>query len=225
MKCCNKCKVNVNSSSNHCPLCFSDLKVVGESRYLEMYPNLDNLSKQKSKNSFLIRCFLFLSVAAIIICVVINIFRWQGLLWSLIVTLGIFIIWEVIGFLTLSKKNFGFRILFNMIIWQVVLITIDIVTGWHQWSINLVTPIIIIASTLTITIILFKERHKWREYMIYQFFITINGLIPLILYACGVAQIYWLVTASLLYSLITMTGMWTFADKQLLNELKKRFHI
>jgi uncharacterized membrane protein YdjX (TVP38/TMEM64 family) len=149
---------------------------------------------------------------------------WSGVLWSLIVFLGISLLWEIVAFSIRGKNNPGLKVVCNMIVLSVTLTSLDAVTGWHQWSINLVLPFIIIASTLTITIILYKKRTKWREFMIYQLIITINGLIPGILYLCGFTKIFWPVGTSLLYALLTIIGIWIFADKQLENELKKRFH-
>jgi hypothetical protein len=224
MKYCNNCKISVNSTKRYCPLCYSDLSDFDEQDCEECYPDLENDTRLQSKYSFTYRLMLFLSFVSALLCLFINFMSWSGGLWSLIVILGIFLSWEIVGFLILGKKNPGFKVVCNMIVLPVALTILDAVTGWHQWSINLVIPFTIIASTLTITIILYKKRTKWREYMIYQLIITANGLIPGILYLFGFIKVFWPVGASLLFSVLTIIGIWIFADKQLGNELKKRFH-
>jgi hypothetical protein len=224
MKYCNNCKISVNTIKKYCPLCYSELSGFDEQSCDECYPNLENDTHLQSKYSFTFRLMLFLSFAAVSICILINFMCWTGVLWSLIVILGIFLSWEIIGFLILGKKNPGFKVVCNMIVLPVVLTIIDLITGWHQWSINLVIPFTIIASTITITIILYIKKTKWREYMIYQLIITANGLIPGLLYIFGFVNIFWPVGVSLLYAFLTIIGIWIFADKQLGNELKKRFH-
>lgn len=224
MKYCNSCKISVSTIKKYCPLCYSELSGSDEQNCEEFYPNLENDTHMQSKYSFIFRLLLFLSLSTASICILINFICWAGVPWSLIVILSIFLSWEIIGFLILGKKNPGFKVVCNMIVIPVVLTILDLITGWHQWSINLVIPFTIIASTITITIILYKRRAKWREYMIYQLIITANGLIPGILYLFGFVNIFWPAGVSLLYAFLTIIGIWIFADKQLGNELKKRFH-
>lgn len=224
MKYCSNCKVSVNSSKVYCPLCCSNLSVIDEQDCEDYYPDLESETRLKSKADFTYRLLLFLSIVSVSLCLFINFMMWSGVLWSLIIFLGISLLWEIVAFSILGRNNPGLKVVCNMIVLSVTLTSLDAVTGWHQWSINLVLPFIIIASTLTITIILYKKRTKWREFMIYQLIITINGLIPGILYLCGFVKIFWPVGTSLLYALLTIIGIWIFADKQLENELKKRFH-
>jgi hypothetical protein len=75
------------------------------------------------------------------------------------------------------------------------------------------------------TIVLYINRTKWREYMLFQFIITINGFIPVVLYWCRLTKFIWPGAFGALYSLITLTGMLIFANKQFKNELNKRFHV
>jgi hypothetical protein len=225
MKYCDKCKVSVNSTKSYCPLCYSDLSDSDEQDCEECYPDLENDIRMQSKYSFRYKVMLFLSFVTASTCVFINLMWLRGMLWSLIVVLGIFLSWEIVVFLILGKNNPGFKVVCNMIIIPVAFTILDAITGWHQWSINLVIPFSIIAATLAITIILYKKRTKWREYMIYQLIITINGLLPGILYLFGFTTVLWPVGVSLLYAGLTIIGIWIFADKQLGNELKKRFHL
>ena len=106
-----------------------------------------------------------------------------------------------------------------------VLITIDAVTGWRAWSVSYFAPFVTAASSLVMSVIFYIKRTKWREYMLFQLIIAANGFIPVILFLCGLTRIIWPAAAGALYSLITFTGMLIFADKQLKNELTKRFHL
>jgi hypothetical protein len=225
LKYCNRCKLSVNSTKKHCPLCYLDLTVTKDNECVDSYPDLDSDIILKSRYNFIFRLMLFISVVVATTCLFINLLTWSGLLWSLIIVLGIILSWEIVAFLILGKKNSGFKVVCNMIVLPLLLVSADLITGWHQWSVNIVMPLIISASTLTITIILYKKRTKWREYMIYQLIITINGFIPIILYLCGFIKKFWPVGTSLLYAVITIVGIWIFADKQLKNELQKRFHL
>jgi hypothetical protein len=177
------------------------------------------------KYNFLLRLFLFLSVAAGLICLLLNLLFWTGIIWSLIVDTAILLLWETIGLMILSRKNIGWKLFAQMLAVMVVFLTIDAVTGWSAWSITYIAPFVITASTLVMTLILFIRRAKWREYMLFQFIIALNGFIPVILYWFGLIGIIWPGAAAALYALLTLLGMLIFADKQFKNELKKRFHI
>jgi len=224
MKFCEKCKVYVRGKSNLCPLCFSNITVVdkGGDDEFSGYPDIE---ENLGEYSILTRFFIFLSIAGCLLSLIINLLFWKGIFWSLIVITGTLLLWETIKLAILSKKNMGLKIISQTMVVLLLLITIDAVTGWNQWSIGIIAPFVIIASTCAMTIVICIKRAKWREYMLFQFIITINGIIPVILYWCGFAKIIWPALVAALYSLLTLIGMLIFADKQLKSELRKRFHI
>jgi hypothetical protein len=222
MKYCKKCNVYVSGKGQQCPLCFSNLTSADKDDKPACYPDI---KENSGKSNFLFRLFLFLSIATSLVSLFINLFFWSGILWSLIVIAAISLLWETIWVLILSKKNAGLKIIGQMLVVLILMITIDAVTGWKEWSIGIVAPFVIITSTFAMAIILYIKRAKWREYMLFQFIITINGFIPVILYWCGFAKIILPGAVAALYSLLTLIGMLIFAEKQFKNELKKRFHV
>jgi hypothetical protein len=222
MKHCKKCDIYVEENNGKCPLCFSNLTDSDGENDLEGYPTLKEYSR---KYNMIFRLFLFLSITGSLICLLLNLMFWSGLLWSLIVITGLLLLWETIGLMILSKKNVGLKVIGQALVVLILMVTIDAVTGWKQWSIGIVAPIVILASTFAMTIVLYINRTKWREYMLFQFIITINGFIPVVLYWCRLTKFIWPGAFGALYSLITLTGMLIFANKQFKNELNKRFHV
>jgi hypothetical protein len=222
MKYCKKCNVYVRGDGRQCPLCFSNLAETDGDDGFAGYPDIQENSR---KYNILFRLFLFLSIAGSLVCLLFNLFFWSGTLWTLIVVTGILLLWETIGLMIMSKRNAGLKVIGQTIVVLILLITIDAVTGWNQWSIGLIAPFVIISSTCAMTIVLYINRSRWREYMLFQFVITINGFIPVILYGCGLIKIIWPGAVGALYSLLTLLGMMIFADKQFKNELRKRFHV
>lgn len=222
MKYCNTCNLHVLGSGQHCPLCFSKLSGMDEEDICEGYPKIKEIPR---KYNLILRLFLFLSVAAGLVCLLINLLCWPGMLWSLIVATAILLLWETVGFMILSKKNIGRKLLAQMLAVLIVLITVDAVTGWRAWSIGYLAPFVIVASSCAMTIILYIKRTQWREYMLFQFIIAINGFIPVVLYWCGLTNALWPGAAGALYSLLSLLGMMIFFDKQFKNEMKKRFHV
>jgi hypothetical protein len=222
MKYCNKCQVNVVGAKDQCPLCASALSSADRDDNYEGYPEI----KDKAvRYNLLLRLLLFLSIAAGLTCLLFNILYWYGILWSLVIDTVILLLWETIGLMILSRINIGWKLFAQMLAVMIVLLTIDAVTGWSAWSITYIAPFVIIASTFVMTLILFIRRAKWREYMLFQFLITLNGFISVILYWFGLIKVIWPGAAGALYALLTLLGMLIFANKQFKNELNKRFHI
>ena len=222
MKYCKKCNIEIRGADQRCPLCFSTLEAISDEVETAGYPELGASS---TKVTFPFRLFLFFSVAGGLICLLINLLCWRGILWSLIVVAGFLLIWGTVGVTILSRRNAGLKVMVQTVAVLLLLITIDAVTGWDRWSIGIVTPFVIIAATCAMTIVLYVKRAKWREYMLPQLVITITGFIPVILALCGLIKIIWPGAAGALFSLLTFIGMLIFADKQFKSELKKRFHV
>ncbi len=221
MRYCKKCGVFVRGSGR-CPLCFCELGGPDGEDEPAGYPDI---GENRRKYNVLLRLLLFLSVAGGLVCILFNLLCWAGILWSLIVVTGMLLIWETVGLMILSRKNFGLKVMGQTLAVLILLITIDAVTGWNGWSLGYVAPFVIIAATATMTVVLYIHRAKWREYMLYQLIVMLNGFIPVILFWCRVIRIVWPGAAGALYSLLTLAGMLIFADKQFKSELMKRFHI
>lgn len=221
MKYCNACKLHVRSSGGHCPLCFSELSLQEAEDTYEGYPDREETPK---KYRFIFRLCLFLSLAVSLVSLVINLLTWSGLFWSLIVATGILLLWETVGFLRL-RKNIGWRLLAQMVTIIIVSTTVDAVTGWHAWSIGYLMPFVIIASSCVMTLIFCLNRAQWREYMLFQLIIAINGFVPVVLYCFGLTAVLWPSAAGAVYAVLSLLGMMIFFNKQFENEMKKRFHI
>lgn len=223
MKYCSKCHIYLQGSGRQCPLCSEVLTDADKDQDdHDVYPDIQEKS---GKDRLIFWLFLSLSVAGSFACILANLFDASGVLWSLIVMTALLLLWETVGFMILSKKNIGWRLFAQMLAIMVVLITIDAVTGWRAWSIAFFAPFVTAASSFAMTVIFYINRTKWRENMLFQLIIAANGFIPVILFWCGLTKIIWPAAAGALYSLVTFTGMLIFADKQLKNELRKRFHL
>lgn len=213
-------------SGRKCPLCFDALTDAdkGQNNY-DVPDSYPEIVAEKAKNRVLFWLCFGLSVAGSCVCILVNLSTSSRVLWSLIVVTALLLLWETVGFMILSKKNIGWRLLAQMLAVMIVLITIDAVTGWSAWSIAYFAPFVTAASSFAMTVVFYINRTKWREYMLFQLIIATNGFIPVILFWCGLTSVIWPAAAGALYSLVTFTGMLIFADKQLKNELTKRFHL
>ena len=76
---CEKCKIEVAGNKECCPLCQGELKGMGEAGS-DVFPDVP---KEKVSSGFLFRLLSFISIAAIIICIAVNLMAPTKVWWSL----------------------------------------------------------------------------------------------------------------------------------------------
>jgi Osmosensitive K+ channel histidine kinase len=226
MKYCSKCNLYVNTELDFCPLCASELKldkdgitskndVIGD-----IYPKPDGVKKY----NLLLRILLFLTVVITSTCLLINILTYDGILWSLVVAGAIQLLWAAIAHPLIHKRNIGHLITVDAISICILLVIIQTTTHTQGWGLEYVIPFLFISATTVISFVILIRRMKWREYAMYQFIMIVLGLLPVISVISGMAKTMWPSILSAFYSLLTLSGMFIFADKKYKNELIKRFH-
>ena len=112
MKYCAKCKVTVTGAGTRCPLCQGGLQENGEPDVRgAIFPNIpDTLHK----HSLFFRILILVSVAAVVICGVINLILPEHGWWSLFVFAGLLSLWADFAMLYRKRRNPAKNIL-----WQV----------------------------------------------------------------------------------------------------------
>jgi phosphoglycerol transferase MdoB-like AlkP superfamily enzyme len=153
-------------------------------------------------------------------------------LWSLIVISGILYLWLLIRFTIMTNYNISLRLMFQAVTVAILCFAIEksipsIAPVGKHWALEYVMPFVMVATTLAITMLILIRPLKYKEYSFYLFCMTILGFLPLVLYFFG-----WMDPAGFLpgiisagYSVITILGMFMFADRTTKDELVKRFHI
>ena len=237
MKYCIKCKVNVNTDTNKCPLCSMDISVPGENETSDDGKDTLPIDARESfgkypplgagpayRYNFIMRLFLLLSVVIGSTSLLINIMIFSGVLWSFVVVGTILFLWATVAYPLLLKRNIGHIIIVDAISASIYMFIIEIVTQTRGWGLTYVTPFLLIGSTVIITSIILMKRLKWREYAVYQTVMVILGFLPIIFCVSGLVSVAWPSIISAFYSFLTFMGMYIFAHKKYENELKRRFH-
>lgn len=238
MKYCEKCNVKVNTSSQKCPLCSmlltrdsADDAKEGACTCWQSTDATDmaNYPEPEEGNSrrynFVLRLVLFISVVIGSSALLINFMTYSGNMWSLYVVGTLLYVWIAIVYPLFSKKKIGRIIVLNAIVTSVYVFALELATQTKGWGLTYVTPFIFITATLMITFIIFLKRLKWREYTIYQTIMVIMGFLPILFCVTGLVTSVWPSILSAFYSLLTLAGMFIFADKKYKDELIKRFHL
>lgn len=139
--------------------------------------------------------------------------------------LALAVVWSVLGILRSRKLNVPARILLMFTLATSFFIGIDVLTGFYRWSTTYLVPLMTIAVTLTITLmVLIRRRSNYGEYLGYLLAILIISLVPLLFFAFQLSNRLWTSIAALVYSLLTVVALWTFTGKDFKSELSKRFH-
>lgn len=221
MKTCEKCKVTVPEPKKHCPLC-GGMLLGGDGTEAETFPSIPTIYRQYS---LYFRILILVSVAAGVISVMVNLLLPQSGGWSLIVVLGILCMWVTLSTAIRKKSNISKNILWQAVILSLLLAGWDFFSGWHRWSVNFVLPAVYISAMLGIAIVNLVLRMKAEDYVIYLLIDILFGLLPLVFFLTGLANVGWLCLISVAVSVLSLTSIFLFSEINVLQELKRRLHL
>jgi hypothetical protein len=133
-------------------------------------------------------------------------------------------VWATLKNLVFSKAHSGGKILAQFGVTAVYLLVADIYYGFTKWSTNFAIPFLMVLATLLLTIVAMARRSLWSDYLGYLLATFFVSLCPLLLYLFGLASLFWPGIAAMLYSVLTIIGMFILSDRNFKDEMKKRFH-
>ena len=133
--------------------------------------------------------------------------------------------WVAIATAARKRRNISKTILYQIVIISSILVVLDLLTGWHKWSINYGIPAMSLFGVLTIAVIAMIMYRSIEDYVIYLIMNGLFALIPLIFVLTGFVDVQWPSVVSILLSVISLSGTMLFSGIDTLSELKKRLHI
>lgn len=219
MKKCDKCNVNISNNINNCPLCSNKLEKINDDFELD-YPEKYKLPF----NKFILKLIAFFSISCSLICISINIVFTPTVLWSVLVIYCVLYLWFNIQYLIKPNRNFAMFVLTQIIGTSVLTFLIDFLLTKGRWSINYVIPFIFILGSSIISLTCIIKPMKFYNYNIYQLVVIILSFCPMISVLFNVTTVLWPSLLATIYSVITLIGMFIFADKETKHEIKKRLH-
>lgn len=223
MKTCDKCKIEIETSHQYCPLCHQVLKGDHDDSIPEVYPEF--VSERREVLPLTRKILSFIMIISILILGGINLTDKSGTVWSLIPIGAILYTWAIVRFGILSKQNIAFRLAFLTTLLILILNFIDELYGGHQgWALNYVTPFALFSCNLAISFIIWIKRINYRDYLFYLISIMIFSLIPLILYLFKVISIAWPSLVAFGLAMFILLFILFFFPKSIKDEIKKRFH-
>ena len=83
----------------------------------------------------------------------------------------------------LGKSGYLAKTVCLVLLAIVMLLGIDYLTGYRRWSLDYVLPGGIIAIDLALFILILINRRNWQSYIMWQIFMILCSVVPLVLYA------------------------------------------
>lgn len=219
MKYCSKCQMKVQNQLNNCPLCGQSLESV------EFEIERDYPEQFAKKRRFSIRKFIiFLAMVIISFSFISGIF--QDFQWNLVLIITASTLYVTISAILGSrvKRNIGPNILTQVIGISALSIIIDYFLGYSGWSLDIIFPLDLMAGTTIITVMILLNPKRFTDLVIYQLMFGLMGIVILAMIYFQVIIFRQIAIIGSYYTIITCVGLFFFADRQMIHELKKKFH-
>ena len=197
--------MEISDETERCPLCGSVLEYTGEVE--NMYPDVRVHTR---KMTMISKIYLFCALLVEVLLIYINVVTESQIAWSAITGLGFF---------------YRAKITVLTLMAILIVIAIDFLVGYRGWSVNYALPSAIILVDVGIIICMIVNRRNWQSYMMWQIFMILCSIVPVILIFTGIvtAQLFALIAFA--FSLFLFLGTLIIGDRRARVELKRRFHV
>lgn len=218
---CKNCNVTVVGSHYSCPLC-QGLLAGSPSPQEDSFPKLHTIME---RHNLLIRTLFFISSVLVVLSFAANyLLSYQGF-WSLLVAIGVVCMWISLSIVFRKRHNVPKTIVWQAVLWSLVTVAMDLLTGWHRWSISYAVPIFFIVAILGMWAIVAILHLRLEDFLVYMLIDLLLGIIPLAFILLDWVSVSLPSVLCVLASTISLIAIIAFKDKALRVEFKKRLHI
>lgn len=221
MKYCDKCKLKIAGKRKYCPLCQNLLSGSDEDQE-EVFPHITTLYR---RYTVFFRIMIFVSVAAAVISVLLNMLIPSRRAWSFFVVIGIGCMWVSLYTAINKRNNIPKNITYQVCIVAVVVMIWDYITGRNGWSIDYVIPIMCIVAMVFLAVISKIMKMEVEDYILYLIIGGIFGILPVIFIATGKLRVLYPSMICVAASIISLTALIVFYGPSMSAELKRRLHM
>lgn len=177
------------------------------------------------KGNLIVRLGLIISLLVAIILLIINRFFKPALPWASIANAGIIYIWTV-AFYTIRKNiNIAGHVLLQTIALSIVTVFIDYQLGFKAWSIDIIIPILIIISNITMLVLTIVSRKDFIKYAMYQLAISLFSILPIILIIENIMHNKTIAIFATAISILNLGLSLILCTKDLKETIIRKFHM
>ena len=217
---CKQCNVEILDETERCPLCHSVLEKTVEVE--NMYPNVRTMTRRLA---LLSRIYLFVAILVEALLIYLNVLSDSEMFWSAIPGLAMLYGYLVLRYAILGKSGYKGKIIVLTLIAILMVVAIDFVVGYRGWSVNYALPSAILLVDAGILILMCINRRNWQSYMMWQIFMILCSVVPLVLYAVGIVTATLLALLAFAVSAALFLGTLIIGDRRARTELRRRFHV
>ena len=217
---CKQCNVEILDETERCPLCHSVLEKTVEVE--NMYPNVRTMTRRLA---LLSRIYLFVAILVEALLIYLNVLSDSEMFWSAIPGLAMLYGYLVLRYAILGKSGYKGKIIVLTLIAILMVVAIDFVVGYRGWSVNYALPSAILLVDAGILILMCINRRNWQSYMMWQIFMILCSVVPLVLYAVGIVTAPLLALLAFAFSTALFLGTLIIGDRRARTEMRRRFHV
>lgn len=217
---CKQCNVEILDETERCPLCHSVLEKTVEVE--NMYPNVRTMTRRLA---LLSRIYLFVAILVEALLIYLNVLSDSEMFWSAIPGLAMLYGYLVLRYAILGKSGYKGKIIVLTLIAILMVVAIDFVVGYRGWSVNYALPSAILLVDAGILVLMCINRRNWQSYMMWQIFMILCSVVPLVLYAVGIVTAPILALLAFTFSTALFLGTLIIGDRRARTELRRRFHV
>ena len=217
---CKQCNVEILDETERCPLCHSVLEKTVEVE--NMYPNVRTMTRRLA---LLSRIYLFVAILVEALLIDLNVLSDSEMFWSAIPGLAMLYGYLVLRYAILGKSGYKGKIIVLTLIAILMVVAIDFVVGYRGWSVNYALPSAILLVDAGILVLMCINRRNWQSYMMWQIFMILCSVVPLVLYAVGIVTAPILALLAFAFSTALFLGTLIIGDRRARTELRRRFHV
>lgn len=212
--------MEILDETERCPLCHSVLEKTVEVE--NMYPNVRTMTRRLA---LLSRIYLFVAILVEALLIYLNVLSDSEMFWSAIPGLAMLYGYLVLRYAILGKSGYKGKIIVLTLIAILMVVAIDFVVGYRGWSVNYALPSAILLVDAGILILMCINRRNWQSYMMWQIFMILCSVVPLVLYAVGIVTAPLFALLAFAFSAALFLGTLIIGDRRARTELRRRFHV
>lgn len=217
---CRQCNVEIKDETHVCPLCQCVLEVTEDVE--DKYPDV----RWKTRKLMLIvNIYLFCAILVSAVVIGINYGMSHRIWWSAIVVAALAYVYLVLRYAVSGQSGYKAKFIVMTAAALAFVILIDHVTGYRGWSNDYVIPATIMFIDLGIVVLMIVNKRNWQSYLLFELFMVLCGIIPLVLIWIGVIGDPIPSVVAIGSSVFLFLGTLIIGDRRARIELKRRFHV
>lgn len=177
------------------------------------------------KSNLILKIGVLMSVFIAILLIVINKLTTPRIPWAAIANGGIIYAWIVLFYSIRKNINIAGHVLLQTIAISILTIYIDYELKFKGWSIDIVVPILVIISNITMLVLTIVSHKDFIKYAIYQLLIVLFSLLPIILVTENMVQNKTLSIVASVISILNLGLSLILCAKDVKEAVIRKFHM